>query len=190
MAQVVSPIEFHVGMKFKWQDAIWVVVELDHHKQAMGRALVRTKLRNVETGSAIENSFRPDDKFERVIYEDKPAQYSYKDGADYVFMDLATYDQLTISPETLGDAMKYLVEDMEIKLEVFEGRIMGIELPKSVVLKVVDTPPSYKGDTVSGGGKPATLETGITVTVPVFVEPGETIVVDTRTGLYLERAKK
>jgi elongation factor P len=97
---------------------------------------------------------------------------------------------MTISPNTLGDAVKYLVEEMEIKLEIFEGRIMGIELPKSVVLKVVDTPPSFKGDTVSGGGKPATLETGITVTVPIFVEPGEAIVVDTRSGQYLERAKK
>ena len=103
---------------------------------------------------------------------------------------MATYDQITLSPEVLSDATKYLVEDMEIQLEVFEGKIMGIELPKSVVLKVVDTPPSFKGDTVSGGGKPATLETGLVVTVPVFVEPGEEIVVDTRTGLYLERAKK
>jgi elongation factor P len=190
MAQVVSPSEFYIGLKFKWQGGIWEIVEFDHHKMAMGRALVRTKVRNVETGSAVENSFRPDEKFERVIYEEKPAQYSYKDGEDYVFMDLATYDQLTISPKTLGDAVKYLVEEMEIKLEVFEDRIMGIELPKSVILKVTDTPPSFKGDTVSGGGKPATLETGLTVTVPVFVEVGEMIVVDTRTGSYLERAKK
>jgi len=190
MAQVVGATEFYVGLKLKWQDAIWEVVEFDHHKMGMGRAMVRTKLRNVKTGSAVENSFRPEEKFERVIYDDRPAQYSYKDGADYVFMDLSTYDQLTISPETLGNAVKYLVEDMEIKLEVFEDRIMGVELPKSVVLKVVNTPPSFKGDTVAGGGKPATLETGITVTVPVFVEPGEAIVVDTRTGLYLERAKK
>jgi elongation factor P len=105
-------------------------------------------------------------------------------------MDLATYDQLTITPESLGDAAKYLVDDMEIKLQVFEGKIMGIELPKSVVLKVTDTPPNYKGDTATGGGKPALLQTGITVTVPVFIETGENIVVDTRSGLYLERAKK
>jgi len=190
MAQVVSAIDFYAGMKIKWQDAIWEVVEFDHHKMAMGRAMVRTKLRNVKNGSGAENSFKPEEKFERVIYDERPAQFSYKDGADYVFMDLATYDQLTLSPEALGNATKYLVEDMEIKLEVFEERIMGIELPKSVTLKVTDTPPSFKGDTVSGGGKPATLETGITVTVPVFVEPGESVVVDTRTGLYLERAKK
>ena len=105
-------------------------------------------------------------------------------------MDLATYDQMTLSPKVLGEAAKYLVDDLEIQLEFFEGKVMGIELPKSVTLKVTDTPPSFKGDTVTGGGKPATLETGLVVTVPVFIEPGEEIVVDTRTGLYLERAKK
>ena len=105
-------------------------------------------------------------------------------------MDLATYEELRLSPEVLGDAAKYLVDDLEIQLEFFEGKVMGIELPKSVTLKVIDTPPSFKGDTVTGGGKPATLETGLVVTVPVFVEPGEEVVVDTRTGLYLERAKK
>lgn len=190
MAQVVDTTDFYVGLKFRWQDAIWEIVEFDHHKMGRGGAVVRTKLRNVETGSAVENSFKPGEKFERVVYEERPAQFSYRDGDDYVFMDLATYDQMTISPETLGETTKYLIEDMEIKLEVFEGRIMGIELPKSVVLKVTETPPSFKGDTVSGGGKPAVLETGITVTVPVFVESGESVVVDTRTGLYLERAKK
>ena len=97
---------------------------------------------------------------------------------------------MTLSPAVLGEATKYLVDGLEIQIEFFEGKVMGIELPKSVTLKVVDTPPSFKGDTVSGGGKPATLETGLVVTVPVFVEPGEDIVVDTRTGLYLERAKK
>ena len=190
MAQVVDTTDFYVGLKFRWQDGIWEIVDYDHHKMGRGGAVVRTKLRNVESGATVENSFKPGEKFERIIYEDKPAQYSYKDGKDYVFMDLATYDQLTLSPEVLGEATKYLVENMEIQLEVFEGRIMGIELPKSVVLKVVDTPPSFKGDTVSGGGKPATLETGLVVTVPVFVEPGEDVVVDTRSGLYLERAKK
>ncbi|MBQ6112542.1 MAG: elongation factor P, partial [Synergistaceae bacterium] len=94
------------------------------------------------------------------------------------------------SPQVLGDAAKYLVDDIEIQLEFFEGKVMGIELPKSVTMKVVDTPPAFKGDTVTGGGKPATLETGLVVTVPVFIEPGEEIVVDTRTGAYLERAKK
>ncbi len=190
MAQVVDTTDFYVGLKFRWQSGIWEIVEYDHHKMGRGGAVVRTKLRNVETGSAVENSFKPGEKFERIIYEEKPAQYSYRDGDDYVFMDLATYDQMTLSPAVLGRAVDYLVDNLEIQLEVFEGKIMGIELPKSVILKVVDTPPSFKGDTVSGGGKPATLETGLTVTVPVFVLPGEDIVVDSRPGLYLERSKK
>lgn len=189
MAQIVDTTDFYSGLKLKWQDGIWEIVDYDHHKMGRGGAVVRTKLRNVDTGSAVENSFRPGDKFERVIYEDKPAQYSYKDGDDFVFMDLASYDQLTLTPEVLGDAVKYLQDDLEVKIEFYEGRIMGIELPKSVVLEVTDTPPSFKGDTVTGGGKPATLNTGLVVTVPVFVEVGEKIVVDTRTGLYLERAK-
>ena len=155
-----------------------------------GGAVVRTKLRNVETGSIVENSFKPGEKFERIIYEDKPAQYSYRDGEDYVFMVLATYEEMRLSPQVLGDAAKYLVDDIEIQIEYFEGKVMGIELPKSVTMKVIDTPPAFKGDTVTGGGKPATLETGLVVTVPVFVEPGEMVVVDTRTGAYLERAKK
>ena len=190
MAQVVDTTDFYVGLKFRWQDGIWEIVEYDHHKMGRGGAVVRTKLRNVESGSIVENSFKPGEKFERIIYEEKPAQYSYRDGTDYVFMDLATYDQMTLSPQVLGEATKYLVDGLEIQIEFFEGKVMGIELPKSVTLKVVDTPPSFKGDTVSGGGKPATLETGLVVTVPVFVEPGEDVVVDTRTGLYLERAKK
>jgi len=188
-SQVAETSDFYVGLKFKWQDGIWEIVEYDHHKMGRGGAVVRTKLRNVDSGSIVENSFRPGEKFERVIYEDRRAQFSYMDGEDYVFMDHATYDQMTISKKTLGSAVNYLVDDLEVMIEFYEGRIMGIELPKSVVLEVVETSPSFKGDTVTGGGKPATLSTGLVVTVPVFVETGEKVVVDTRSGLYLERAK-
>ena len=187
--QIADTSDFYVGLKLKWQDAIWEIVEYDHHKMGRGGAVVRTKLRNVISGSAVENSFRPGEKFERVIYEERPAQFSYMDGEDYVFMDHATYDQMTITKETLGNAVNYLVDDLEVMIEFYEERIMGIELPKSVILEVTETSPSFKGDTVTGGGKPATLSTGIVVTVPVFVEQGEKIVVDTRTGLYIERAK-
>ena len=180
MAEVTDTTKFYVGLKLRWQDAIWEIVEYSHHKMGRGGAVVRTKLRNVETGALKENAFNPGEKFERIIYEDKPAQYSYRDGEDYVLL----------SPQVLGDAAKYLVDNIEIQIEYFEGKVMGIELPKSVTMKVTDTPPAFKGDTVTGGGKPATLETGLVVTVPVFIEPGEDIVVDTRTGLYLERAKK
>mgnify|MGYP002623831089 FL=1 len=190
MAQVVDTTDFYVGLKLRWQDGIWEIVEYDHHKMGRGGAVVRTKLRNVESGAIVENSFKPGEKFERIIYEDKPAQYSYRNGEDYVFLDLATYEEMKLSPQVLGDAVKYLVDNLEIQIEFFEGKVMGIELPKSVIMKVIDTPPSFKGDTVTGGGKPATLETGLVVTVPVFVQPDEDIVIDTRSGLYLERAKK
>lgn len=190
MAQIVDTSDFYSGMKIMWQDGIWEVVDYQHHKMGRGGATIRTKLKNLDTGSIVENSFRSGEMFERVVFDDKPAQYSYRDGEDYVFMDLATYEQLHISADILGDVVNYLVDDMEVQIEFHEGRIMGIEMPKSVELEVTDTPPSFKGDTVSGGGKPATLQTGLTVTVPIFINVGDTVVVDTRTGTYLERAKK
>ncbi|MDI9369553.1 MAG: elongation factor P [Synergistaceae bacterium] len=190
MAQIVDTSDFYSGMKIMWQDGIWEVVDYQHHKMGRGGATIRTKLKNLDTGSIVENSFRSGERFERVVFDDKPAQYSYRDGEDYVFMDLATYEQLHISADILGDVVNYLVDDMEVQIEFHEGRIMGIEMPKSVELEVTDTPPSFKGDTVSGGGKPATLQTGLTVTVPIFINVGDTVVVDTRTGTYLERAKK
>ncbi|MDI9387761.1 MAG: elongation factor P [Synergistota bacterium] len=190
MAQVVDTSDFYSGMKIMWQDGIWEVIDFQHHKMGRGGATVRTKMKNLDTGSIIENSFRSGERFERVIFDEKPAQYSYKDGDDYVFMDLSSYEQLHIPGDILGSVADYLVDDLEVQIEFHEGRIMGIELPKSVELKVVDTPPSFKGDTVSGGGKPAVLETGITVTVPIFVNVDDVIVVDTRSGQYLERAKK
>ena len=113
MAQVADTTTFYVGLKLRWQDGIWEIVEYDHHKMGRGGAVVRTKLRNVETGSIVENSFKPGEKFERIIYEDKPAQYSYRDGEDYVFMDLATYEEMRLSPQVLGNAAKYLVDDIE-----------------------------------------------------------------------------
>ncbi|NLV81861.1 MAG: elongation factor P [Synergistaceae bacterium] len=190
MAQVVDTSDFRPGLKIKWSDAIWLIIECSHHKMGRGGAIVRGKLRNLETGSTVEQSFKSGERFERVIFEEKPAQYQYKDGEDYVFMDMESYNQVTLTPDVLGDAVKYLVDDLEINFDVYEGKIMGIELPTSVTLKIADTPPAFKGDTASGGGKPATTNTGLDLTVPFFVETGELVVVDTRTGEYLERAKK
>jgi elongation factor P len=141
-------------------------------------------------GSIVENSFRSGERFERIIFEEKPAQYLYQDGDSYIFMDMESYDQLYIPRDVLGNAVNYLTDNLEVALQMFEGRIMALELPKSVELQVVETDPGFKGDTVSGSGKPATLETGLTVGVPMFVNVGERVVVDTRTGEYLERAKK
>ena len=123
----------------------------------------------------MEQSFKSGERFERVIFDERPAQYQYKDGNDYVFMDLESFDQVFLSEDTLGDAVKYLVDNLEVSFDMYENRVMGIELPKSVEMKVTDTAPGFKGDTASGGGKPATTETGLVVTVPFFVENGTTV---------------
>lgn len=190
MAQVVDTSDFRPGLKIIWEGGMWVILECSHHKMGRGGAIVRGKLRNLETGSSVEQSFKSGERFERIVFDERPAQYQYKDGDDYVFMDMESFDQVSISSEILGDAVKYLIDSLEVSFDMYEGRVMGIELPKSVELKVTDTPPGVKGDTASGGGKPATCETGLVVNVPFFVENGEMIVVDTRTGEYLERAKK
>lgn len=190
MAQVVDTSDFYSGMKIRWQDAIWEIIDYQHHKMGRGGAVIKTKLKNLDTGSIIENSFRSGEKFERIIFEEKPAQFIFQDGDNYVFMDMENYDQIYIPKDVLDTAINYLTDNLEVVLEFHENRVVGVELPKSVDLKVIETPPSFKGDTVSGGGKPATLETGITITVPVFVNVGDAIVVDTRTGQYLERVKK
>lgn len=169
---------------------MWVILECSHHKMGRGGAIVRGKLRNLETGSSVDQSFKSGERFERIIFDEKPAQYQYRDGEDYVFMDMESYDQVPLTSNVLGDAVKYLVDDLEVSFDMYEGRVMGIELPNQVVMKITDTPPGFKGDTASGSGKPATTETGLVVTVPFFVENGEDILVDTRTGEYLERAKK
>ena len=190
MAQVVDTSDFYSGMEIRRQEGIWEVDEFQHHKMGRGGATVRTKMKNLETGSTIENSFRSGERFERIIFDEKPAQFSYMNGDVYVFMDLSTYDELPITKEVLGTVADYLVENMEVQIEFFEGKIMGIEIPKSVEMKVIDTPPGFRGDTVSSSGKPAKLETGITITVPLFINVDDTIIVDTRTGQYVERAKK
>lgn len=168
---------------------MWVILECSHHKMGRGGAIIRGKLRNLETGSSVDQSFKSGERFERIVFDEKPAQYQYKDGEDFVFMDMESYDQVTLSPDVLGDMAKFLIDDLEVSFDMFEGRVMGIELPNQVNMKIVDTPPGFKGDTASGGGKPALTETGLNITVPFFVENGELVTVDTRTGDYLERAK-
>ncbi len=192
MADVmVDTSKFYPGMKMKWQGGLWEIVDCQHHMKGRGGALLKCKLRNLDTGSIAESSFvSGKDVFERVIFDEKPAQYSYKDGDHYVFMDMENFEEVYLTEEQLGSALKYLTDNLEVNLDMYEGRVMGITLPNSVVLQITDTQPNFKGDTAAGGGKPATLETGIVVTVPMFVLTGEYVVVDTRTGEYIERAKK
>ncbi|PIE54970.1 MAG: elongation factor P [Dethiosulfovibrio peptidovorans] len=190
MAQVVDTSKFYPGIKIVWQDGLWEVVEFQHHKMGRGGAVIKTKLKNLDTGTIIENAFRSGEKFDRIIFDERPAQFLYQDGESYVFMDMVNYDQIYLSSDMLSRTVSYLTDNLEVTLQMYGERIMGIDLPNSVVLKIIETSPNFKGDTASGGGKPATTETGLTVTVPMFVENGEDIVVDTRTGAYLERAKK
>jgi elongation factor P len=190
MAQIVDTSDFRPGLKIKWEGGMWVILESSHHKMGRGGAIVRGKLRNLETGSSVDQSFKSGERFERIIFDERPAQYQYKDGDSYVFMDMETYDQVYLTEEMLGDAVKYLIDNLEVSFDMYEERVMGIELPNSVAMQITDTPPGFKGDTASGGGKPATTETGLVITVPFFVENGEIVLVDTRTGEYLERAKK
>jgi elongation factor P len=163
------------------------VLDFAHVKMGRGSAIVRAKFKNVNTGAVTEETFRPEEKFMRARIERTDAQYLYKDGDSYVVMDSTTYDQFPISEELLGDATKWLKENDPLFLLQYDGKVLGVELPIAVELEVTYTEPGYKGDTATGGSKPATLETGAVVDVPLFVTQGERIRVDTRNGRYMER---
>ena len=166
---------------------LYQVIELQHVKMKR-TALAKVKLRNVKTGSNTERSFQNTEKFRRVRLDYRDMQYMYRDGDLYYFMDQETFDQFPLSATQLGDAVNYLKEDQVIQVASYEDEIIGVEMPPNVELKITETDPGFKGDTASGGTKPAVMETGLTVQVPLFVNEGEVIKVDTRTGNYLERA--
>jgi len=157
-------------------------------KPGKGGAFVRTKLKNVRTGAVLERTFRADERVEQAIVQKREMQYLYTDGGDYVFMDTVSYDQVHVARETLADAANYLKEGDNAVLQFYESEIVGVDLPAAVDLEVAETEPGVQGDRVSGARKPATLETGLVVQVPLFVNPGERIKVDTRTGQYINRA--
>ncbi len=163
------------------------VLEFHHVKMGRGSAIVRAKFKNVNTGAVTEETFRPEEKFARARIERTDAQYLYKDGDSYVVMDSTTYDQFPIGEDLVGDATKWLKENDPLFLLQYDGKVLGVELPIAVELEVTYTEPGFKGDTATGGSKPATLETGAVVDVPLFVTQGERIRVDTRTGRYMER---
>ena len=164
------------------------LVEFQHVKPGKGGAFVRTTLKNVRTGAVLDRTFRAGETLEQAIIDKRDMQFLYNDGTDYVFMDNATYDQLNVSPTTLGDAANYLVDGSTAVMQMYGDEIVGVDLPASVELTIAETEPGVQGDRVSGASKPATLETGLVVQVPLFVEPGERVKVDTRTGEYITRA--
>lgn len=184
---MISVNDLRPGLTIELEDGIWSVIEFLHVKPGKGAAFVRTKLKNVRTGQVHERTFRAGERVQRAHIETREMQYLYGSGDEYVFMDTETYDQLTLSEGQLGDALKFMKENMVIQVQMYEGKAIGVELPTTVDLEVTYTEPGHKGDTATGGTKPATLETGITIQVPLFIEQGEKVKVDTRTGEYLSR---
>lgn len=177
------------GMMIEFKDGIYEIVEFLHVKPGKGNTFVRTKLRNIKTGQLLENNFRISEKLTEVRVEKSKKQYLYHDGDFYVFMDNETYEQMNIPSEVIGDLDKFLIENTEVTMKTTkDGEIIGIELPTSVVMEVSDCDPNVKGNTASGGGKNAVTQTGLKLTVPFFIEKGDLIKVDTRTGAYQERA--
>ena len=185
---MISAGDFRNGLCFEMDDQVYQVVELQHVKPGNGAAFVRTKYKNVKTGSVVERSFNPNEKFEQAQLERRDMQYLYNDGELYYFMDQETYDQTPISSDKIGDGIKFLKEEMICKILSYKGEIFSVELPITVELKIVECEPGVKGDTATNVTKYATLETGATVKVPLFINQDEVIRVDTRTGEYLERA--
>ena len=184
----ISTNDLKNGMALDLPDGLMTVVEFQHVKPGKGGAFVRTKLKNARTGAVIEKTFRADEKVGFAQIDKREMQFLYREGDDYVFMDNDSYDQLQVSTAQLGDAVNYLRESDVVVVPMYGSEILGVDLPASVELEVIETEPGVQGDRVSGARKPAKLETGLTVQVPLFVEVGERIKVDTRSGEYLARA--
>ena len=176
------------GMTLNLDGQLWNVVEFQHVKPGKGGAFVRTKMKSVMSGKVVEKTFNAGVKVEIASVEKRDMQYLYKDGEDFMFMDSTNYDQIIISKETVGDAVDYMLENADAIVAMHEGNPLFIELPASVELKITYTEPGLQGDRSSGGTKPATVETGITIQVPLFIKQDEKVLVDTRTGAYLGRA--
>ncbi|MFH1837504.1 MAG: elongation factor P [Candidatus Omnitrophota bacterium] len=176
------------GAVIKYNGQLYEVIEAKHHKPGKGGAFIRAKLRNLFSGAIASETLRPEETFEQAFTEQKQMQYLYKDSMGYCLMDETTYEQIHISEEKLGEKAEYLKENMAVTAKLCNGEILTIDPPIHVILKVTHTEPGHKGDTVSGATKPATLETGKIVKVPLFVEEGQLVKVDTRTGEYIERA--
>lgn len=180
--------ELRPGNIIKYKDAWHQVVEARHYKPGKGGAFIKSKLKNISTGSIISETLRTDDNFEQAFVEQKPMQFLYKDDLGYCLMDEKTFEQLHLSEEKIGDVSEYLKENMTVSAVFCDGKVFSVEVPTHVILKITHTEPGHKGNTVSGATKPATLETGKKIKVPVFVGQGEKVKVDTRTGEYVERA--
>lgn len=185
---MISSNDFRPGVTIELNGDPCQVIEFQHVKPGKGAAFVRTKVRNLKTGSTTEMTFRGGEKVPRATLDRREMQYLYFDGESYVFMDNESYEQISLTEEQLDGGEKFLKENMDCQIMIYQGQVLGVELPNTVELAVTETEPGIKGDTASGGSKPATLETGVTVQVPFFVNTGDVLRIDTRTGTYIERA--
>ena len=184
----VSTTDLKKGMSLNLPEGLFQVVDFQHVKPGKGGAFVRTTLRNMRNGGQADRTFRADEKLDQAMIDKRDMQYLYRDGDHYVFMDNENYEQLHVEPSALADAANYIVDGSTVTLQMFGDEIVGSELPAAVELNISETEPGVQGDRVSGARKPATLETGLVLQVPLFVNPGDRIKVDTRTGDYLTRA--
>ncbi len=184
---MISSNDFRTGTSIEIDGSVWRVVEFLHVKPGKGSAFVRTKLKNAETGSNLERTFRAGEMLPQAILEKRNKQYTYRDGDQYVFMDMETYEESRLNDDQIGDAVKYLKEEMEVTVLTWDEKVLEVELPNSVTLEVTQTDPGVKGDTATGGTKPAIVETGAQVMVPLFISQGEKIKIDTRNDTYLGR---
>lgn len=185
---MISAGDFRNGVTFEMDGNVVSIIEFQHVKPGKGAAFVRTKIRNVITGSVTEKTFNPNDKYPSAFVERKDMEYLYSDGDLYYFMDLESYEQLPINSSVMGDSFKFVKENMECKVLSYKGNVFGVEPPNFVELEITATEPGVKGDTATNVMKPATLETGANIKVPLFINEGEKIRIDTRTGEYMERA--
>ncbi|NLO84648.1 MAG: elongation factor P [Clostridiales bacterium] len=184
---MITAGDFKKGITIEWDGGVWNIVDFQHVKPGKGAAFVRTTMKNVMTGSVIERTFNPSDKTARAIIETKDMQYVYNDGGLYYFMDMETYEQIPVNSDQVEDAIPYVKEGQNVTVRFFKEQPFSVDAPNFVELEITDTEPGFKGNTASNTYKPATLETGYTLQVPLFINIGDHIRVDTRSGEYMER---
>ena len=187
---MISAGEFRNGVTIEYEGDIFIILEFQHVKPGKGAAFVRTKIKNIKTGSVVEKTFRPTEKMPRAHIDRQDMQYLYSDGDLFHFMNAETFDQIAVNAQDVGDTLKFVKENEMVKILSYEGQVFGIEPPLFVELEITDTEPGFAGNTAQGATKPAVVETGATVQVPLFINQNEIIKIDTRTGEYLGRAKE
>lgn len=185
---MIAAVDLRQGMTFLDGDKLIKVLEANHHKPGKGNTVMRMKLRDIRSGATYDTTYRPDEKFEQAYIDSKACQYLYTMGDHSIFMDLESYEQYEIPSSQIADELLYIVENEHVTIQFFNQEVIGIDLPTTVVLTVQETQPSIKGATVTGSGKPATMETGLVVTVPDFIEQGEKLIINTQEGSYQKRA--